>query len=360
MPAKNTTTAKQYFLKLKHMDSKTEDSLTRFYLRLLKSGSWSYQLRKENLLLKRQSQEAYRKKLNKFTKQGFLTKGKKYMVDGKPRIPFEANTEMIKSIVERYAITPVESKAAMLTFNDLKTQDDWIQTLNEKLESEERLKLMNTLFPIVFMGHEISKFFFRLLVISVTRSTPEFKKNNQYDDMHKMLVNVLNTIQLSIAHDGADYIGKRLFLDYYVKDVMTLLYATGANEKHWDTMKIAILEDVTIPLLTPVSYPFASRDSNEFNALKPQDRFEMIINHIKKSEDHFVKDYYGDDWESGLALYIYYALTTSLQKPSREIKDFIQYLSTEHNLTKKAVKKVEQELNNKLERHKNEKATILL
>ncbi|WP_195127349.1 hypothetical protein, partial [Nocardia puris] len=66
------------------MDSKTEDDLTRFYLRLLKEGSWSYQLRKENILAKKQSQEAYRKKLNKFTRQGFLSKGKKYYLDGKP------------------------------------------------------------------------------------------------------------------------------------------------------------------------------------------------------------------------------------------------------------------------------------
>ena len=84
-------TAFELFLKVKRMDAETQDALTRFYLRLLKEETWSYQLRKENLLLKEQSQEAYRKKLNKFVKMGFLSKGKRYYVDGKPRNPFRSN-----------------------------------------------------------------------------------------------------------------------------------------------------------------------------------------------------------------------------------------------------------------------------
>ena len=360
MPSKKARTASQYLATLKRTDSKTEDDLTRFYLRLLKGGSWSYQLRKENILAKKQSQEAYRKKLNKFTKQGFLTKGKKYYIDGKPRIPFEPNPQVIQAFIDRYSILPLESKAAMKTFSELKKQDSWIQTLNEKIDNTaEPMKFVNTLFPLVFMGHEISKFFFRLLLISVSRSSQGVTANTQYEKMHNMLLDVLGKIQLSITHEGADYIGKRIFLDIYVKEVMNLLYATGANEKHWDTMKIAILEDVTIPLLTPISYAHAGKDCMSFNKKEPADRFSEMVGHVKKQPEHYIKEYYGDDWMEDLAAYIHYALSSSLRNPSKEIKEFIGFISSEYNLTKKKLKEVEDEITSKVEQHKNEKATLL-
>jgi len=345
-------TAKELFLKIKHIDADTEDALTRFYLRLLKEETWSYQLRKEELLLKKQSQEAYRKKLNKFVKAGFLKKGKAYHVDGKPRIPFQADEEVIKSVIQRYSFIKYEAESAMMSFKELKKDKIWIQSLDEKLMSSERIKFLNTIFPLVFMGREISRFFFKLLFISVTRSSDEPQLSSKYEGMHNLLLDMLNKIELDITHDGVDYIGKRLFLDIYVKEVMMLLYAMGAVEKHWDTMKVAILEDITIPVLTPVKH--RNDNDKEYEKLiskTPGERFDEIVNYVNKIKDHFIKDYYGDRWESELAAYIAYAIKSSIQDPNESITEFLTHLQDNYNVTEDLISNVAQDIERKMDKH---------
>jgi len=345
-------TAKELFLKVKHMDAETQDALTRFYLRLLKEETWSYQLRKENLLLKEQSQEAYRKKLNKFVRMGFLSKGKRYYVDGKPRNPFKANNDVIKSLVECYSFTKYETDAALATFKDLSKDPIWIASLDEKLKSRERLKFLDTLFPLVFMGREISRFFFKLLFISVSRSSMRTPKADKFKAVHGLLLEMLNNIELNISHDGVDYIGKRLFLDVYVKDVMLLLYAVGAYEKHSDTMKIAILEDVTIPLFTPVSHSNCPpKELKRFTSMAPAGRFDDIVKHISSTKDHFVKDYYGGTWEQELASYIAYAVTSSIENPREDIQALLKHLQDKYGVTREVVGSVALEIQRKIDRH---------
>ncbi|MFC2163259.1 hypothetical protein ACFLRF_06215 [Candidatus Altiarchaeota archaeon] len=345
-----SSTAKEIFLKIKHIDAETEDSLTRFFLRLLKEETWSYQLRKEDLLIKKQSQEAYRKKLNKFVRSGFLKKGKRYFVDGKPRIPFHANEDVIKSIIQRYSFTQYEAHAAITSFRMLRKDKEWIETLDEKLGSNERMKLLNTLFPLIFMGKEISRFFFKLLFISVTRTTKEIELASKYDGMHKLLLDIMNNIELDITQEGIDYIGKRLFLDIYVKEVMTLLYATGAIEKHWDTMKVAILEDVTIPILTPVKpLNCLEKDYKIFLKKTPGKRFDEIVEHVNGIKDHFIKDYYGERWESELASYIAYAIKASIDNPNTIIEDFLKHLEDTYKVNEELINTVAREMERKIE-----------
>jgi hypothetical protein len=334
------------------MDADTQDALTRFYLRLLKEETWSYQLRKENLLLKEQSQEAYRKKLNKFVKMGFLCRGNRYYMEGKPRNPFKANIDVTKSIVDRYSFTKYETEAALVSFSELTQDPDWINSLDEKLHSRERLKFLDTLFPLVFMGREISRFFFKLLFISVSRTKPQLHKNSKYEAMHSLLMEMLNNIELNISHDGIDYIGKRLFLDVYVKDVMMLLYAMGAVEKHWDTMKIAILEDITIPILTPVKHRnVPEREYQRFLEKTPGARFDEIVKHVNGIKGHFVKDYYGEAWEQELASYIAYAITSSIENPREDIQVFLRHLQDKYAITRELVDMVALEIQKKIDRH---------
>jgi hypothetical protein len=345
-------TAKELFLKVKHMDAETQDALTRFYLRLLKEETWSYQLRKENLLLKEQSQEAYRKKLNKFVRMGFLSKGKRYYVDGKPRNPFKSNIDVIKSLVECYSFTKYEADAALVTFKELGKDPVWVGSLDEKLTGRDRLKFMDTLFPLVFMGREISRFFFKLLFISVSRSSTQSAKAEKYRAVHGLLLEMLSNIELNISHDGVDYIGKRLFLDIYVKDVMLLLYAVGATEKHSDTMKIAILEDITIPLLTPVEHRNCpQREYKRFCSMSPAERFDEMVRHIGSTKDHFVKDYYGDSWAQELASYIAYAITSSIENPRDDIQGLLKHLQDKYSVTREVVGTVALEIKKKMDRH---------
>jgi hypothetical protein len=346
------STAKELFLKIKHMDAETEDALTRFYLRLLREETWSYQLRKEDLLLKKQSQEAYRKKLNKFVKAGFLKKGKRYHIDGKPRIPFHANEDVVKAIIQRYSFLKYEADSAFVTFKELRKDKKWLQSLDEKLMSRERLKFLNTLFPLVFMGREISRFFFKLLFISVTRTTQEIKLSSRYNGIHKLLLDMLNKIELNITHDGIDYIGKRLFLDIYVKEVMMLLYAMGAVEKHWDTMKVAILEDITIPILTPVKHRnVGEREYRRVLNMTPGERFDDIVRYVNNIKDHFVKDYYGERWGSELAVYIAYAIKTSIDNPNNSINNFLTHLQKKYDVREELIESVAKEIERKIERH---------
>jgi hypothetical protein len=345
-------TAKELFLKVKQMDAETQDALTRFFLRLLKDETWSYQLRKENLLLKEQSQEAYRKKLNKFVKAGFLTKGKRYYMDGKPRNPFRSNPEVIRAIVERYSFTKYEAEAALVTFKDLTKDPLWLSGLDEKLRSSEKLKLLDTLFPIVFMGREISRFFFQLLFMSVSRNAPNTVKNSKYKAAFGLLMEMLNNVELNISYDGIDYVGKRFFLDIYVKDVMMLLYAVGAVEKHSDTMKIAILEDITIPLLTPIKHKNApEKDYRRFMSMQPSARFDEIVNHIRGVNGHFVKDYYGEEWEKELASYLAYAITTSIENPREDIQGLLRHFHDKYSITRDLVDNVAAEIQKKIDRY---------
>jgi hypothetical protein len=345
-------TAKELFLRVKHMDADTQDALTRFYLRLLKEETWSYQLRKENLLLKEQSQEAYRKKLNKFTKEGFLGRGKKYYAEGKPRNPFKSNLEVISSIVERYSLTKYETEAALVSFKELTKNPVWVGSLDEKLYSKERLRFVDTLFPLVFMGREISRFFFKLLFISVSRTKADLNRNGKYREVHGLLIELLNNIELDIPYDGIDYVGKRLFMDVYVKDVMLLLYAMGASEKHSDMMKVAILEDVTIPLLTPVKHAnVPEKEYKRFMGLSPASRFDEIIIQIKSTKDHFVKEYYGNDWDRELASYVAYAITSSIENPKDDIKGLLRHLNSRYSVTKELVDDVATDIQRKIDKH---------
>ncbi len=351
-------TARELFLKVKHMDADTQDALTRFFLRLLKEETWSYQLRKEDILLKKQSQEAYRKKLNKFVKMGFLSRSKRYYVDGKPRNPFKANVNVIHSIVNRYSFTDYEAEAAMATFKELSRDDNWMGSLDEKLASRERMRFLDTLFPLIFMGREISRFFFKLLFISVSRTTDV--TNKKYQGMHELLLEMLNNIELNITHDGIDYIGKRFFLDVYVKDVMMLLYATGAVEKHWDTMKIAILEDATIPIFTPVKHRNApDKKYDAFASRELGARFDAVVKHIGGVKDHFVKEYYGDKWGEELAAYIAYAITSSIENPNDDIQGFLKHLQERYNVTREVVDTVGLEIQKKIDRHDSRSSPLI-
>lgn len=353
-------TAKELFLKVKHMDADTQDALTRFYLRLLKEETWSYQLRKENLLPKEQSQEAYRKKLNKFVKLGFLTKGKRYHVDGKPRNPFKANVNVVKAIVNRYSFAKYETDAALATFKHLSKDPSWIANLDEKLAGKERMKLLDTLFPMVFMGKEISRFFFKLLFISVSRTTPQLAMSDKYRAVHGLLMEMLGNIELNISHEGVDYIGKRMFLDVYVKDVMMLLYAVGALEKHYDTMKIAILEDITIPLLTPVQHPnVPEKEYRQFLRKTPGARFDEMVRHINHVKGHFITDYYGKEWEQELATYIAYAIVSSIDDPKDDIQAFLSHLQSKYSVTKELVDMVALEIQKKINRGSPNSSSLL-
>jgi hypothetical protein len=344
-------TAKELFLKVRHMDSDTQDALTRFFLRLMKDETWSYQLRKENLLIKEQSQEAYRKKLNKFVKMGFLTKGKRYYVDGKPRNPFRSNPDVVRSVVERYSFTRYEADAAMQSYKELTKDPAWTASLEEKLKSQERLKFLDTLFPLVFMGREISRFFFKLLFISISR-TSDSRKSDRHGGAHALLLEMVNNLELNISYDGVDYVGKRFFIDVYVKDVMMLLYAMGALEKHRDTMKIAILEDMTIPLLTPVAHRNApEREFRKFASLAPAARFDELVKHVNSTRDHFVKDYYGQKWEQDLAAYLAYAITSSIDNPKDDIQGLLRHLQVKYSVTKEDVDNVAVEIQKKIDRY---------
>ena len=345
-------TASDLFLKVKHMDADTQDALSRFYLRLLKEETWSYQLRKENLLLKEQSQEAYRKKLNKFTRMGFLGRGKRYYVDGKPRNPFKANLDVVKSIVERYSFTRYEVEASMVTFRELMREPAWATSLDEKLHSKERMRFLDTLFPLAFMGREISRFFFQLLLTSVSKRKTTAHKDSRHRDAHTLLMEMLDGVELNITYDGIDYVGKRLFMDIYVKDVMMLLYASGAFDKHWDLMKIAILEDITIPLLVPLQHRnVPDRDYKRFSSLSPSARLDEIFAQIDGVKDHFVKEYYGDKWERELAAYIAYAITSSIDNPRDSIHALLRHLQEKYGVTKEIVDTVAIEVQKKIDRH---------
>jgi hypothetical protein len=351
---------KELFLTVKHMDAESQDALTRFFLRLLKEETWSYQLRKENLLRKEQSQEAYRKKLNKFVKMGFLSKGKVYYVDGKPRNPFKANPELVKSIVDRYAFTKYEAEAAMTTFREMGKDPAWVASVDEKLKGGERLRFLDTMFPLIFMGREISRFFFKLLYISISRSNANNQKNGRFRAVHGLLLEMLNNIELNVTHDGIDYVGKRLFLDVYVKDVMMLLYAVGAVEKHRDTMKIAILEDVTMPLLSPSRHKnVPEKEYKRFMSMTPAERFDEVVRQVNASKAHFIKDYYGEAWSQELAAYIAYALMSSLENPKDDVQGLLRHLQEKYSVTRESVDAVALDIQKKIDRYDAKNSPLL-
>jgi len=352
------TTASNLFLKVRHMDADTQDALTRFYLRLIKEETWSYQLKKEGLLLKDQSQEAYRKKLNKFVKLGFLQKGKRYYVEGKPRNPFKPNVGVIRGLVDRYSFTAYEAQAAMETFKLLTKDEEWLRMLDSKLEGKDRLGYFETLFPLVFMGKEISRFFFKLLFISVSRNDAE--KADKYSQMHSLLYDMLSEIELDTSFEGIDYVGKRMFLDIYVRDVMGLLYAMGSHDKHWDTMKIAVLEDLTVPLLTPVCYPNCPEGKYEaFCKMALAARYDHMIKHIASVPDHFVKDYYSDNYREELSAYIAYAITSSIKNPREDIRRLLKHLQKDYGVTKQVVESVAIDIQRKIDKHDVKNSPLL-
>jgi hypothetical protein len=340
--------ASELITKLKDMDSDTEDALTRFYLRLLKAETWSYQLRKENLLPKPQSQEAYRKKLNKFVKLGFLSKGKRYYVDGKPRNPFKANNSVIQSLIRRYSIAKYEEDTALIRYREIEKTQIWQSLLDDKLSSSERLRFLDTLFPILFIGEEIIRFFLKLLFISTFSKNVKKTKNQS----STALMELLTDLDVDSSIKGIDYIGKRMFLDIYVKDVMALLYASGHQEKHWEIMKMGILEEFTITLLSPQDHPGTNaKVFKRFSKLSCSKRFDEMIEYIKSVKDHFVKDYYGRDWENELSSYVAYAITSSIERPNPQIREFLTYLEKKYSITSEVIDSVEFEIQKKIDRH---------
>lgn len=352
-------TAKELLLRVKHMDAVTQDALTRFYLRLLRDETWSYQLRKENVLMKEQSQEAYRKKLNKFVRVGFLARGRRYFVDGKPRNPFRSNVDVIRAIIDRYSLSKYECEAAMVTFKELVKDPAWGASLEEKLHSKERLRFLDTIFPLVFMGREISRFFLSLLFTSVSRS-PRIQADARYRNAHGLILEMLSNVDLDIPFDGVDYVGKRIFLDVYMKDVMMLLYAVGANEKHWDTMKVAILEDLTIPLLMPLKHRnVPEREFQRFVSMPPSQRFDEMVSHISSVKDHFVKEYYGEKWSAELASYVAYAITSSIDNPRDDIYGLLKHLHERYGVTRELVESVAADIQEKIDRFDSKGSSLM-
>jgi hypothetical protein len=345
----NKKSCKELLELVRRMDADAQDSLTRFYLRLLKEETWSYQLRKENLLLKKQSQEAYRKKLNKYVKMGFLERAKKYYVDGKPRNPFKPNLEIIKSIIGRYSLTKYEAEAAYATFKGMQKNNRWMGTLEDKLESAEKLRFLDTLFPLIFMGPEIPRFFMKLMFSTMSIQAGD---EGDWTQTQATLSKIASNIRFNTSHAGIDHVGKRLFMDVYVKDIMTLLYPDDALEKHMDTMKIAVLEDITIPHLMPEKYPNTpEKEYLRFQAMKPEKRHDHIIDHIRQTPDHMIKDCYGPMWDRELAAYITYAIKTSIEDPRGDIRGLLRHMAKRHNLTREMVDEVGADIQRKIERH---------
>jgi len=166
-----------------------------------------------------------------------LAKGKKYYVDGKPRNPFKSNTDVIKAIIERYSFTDYEADAAATAYKDLLKSPELQAGLEEKLKSREKLPFLESIFPLIFMGEQISKFFLRLLILSVSRDSKT--KDGKQHAAEGMLSQIVEHVDLNVSYDGVDFIGKKFFMDLFVRDMMSLVYAYGASLKHRDLMKIS-------------------------------------------------------------------------------------------------------------------------
>jgi hypothetical protein len=186
-------------------------------------------------------------------------------------------------------------------------------------------------------------------------------RDSKYAHAYGLLSDILNNVQFDISYDGVDYVGKRFFLDVYVKDVMMLLYASGASEKHWDTMKIAILEDVTLPLFMPLKHQNSSdREYSRFANMTTSARFDEIIKYIDEVKDHFIKDYYGEGWQNELACYIAYAVTSSLDDPREDIQGLLRHLQTKYSVSRERVESVATDIQRKIDRNDLKGNSLLL
>lgn len=335
--------------KIRRLTPTSEDSLTRLYLRTLTNDAWSYTLATENLLTGNKSQEAYRKALNKFARQGFLEKGQRYFVGGKPRIPFSANQDVLTAYVQRYAFAPHEEYEAKRIIQNLPQKEEFNTALSEKLNQEPLLDYTTTLFSLYFMGRNVSTFFFRLLVISVV-GLPTEKRNDQNSMIiFNLLLNMLSNLAIDRDYDGADFIGKRFFIDVYVEKSMELLYATRHRERHAGIMRTALIEDLVDVLLDPKSHtPRPTSSYKRYHDSSYVERMTHLADYIDSQDDHVIKDYFGAQWKTKAATYVSYSLEKTIEEPTDELEALLAHLKKDYDVTDRRLANVSAEFRKKI------------
>ncbi|MFH1722126.1 MAG: hypothetical protein ABH950_05940 [Candidatus Altiarchaeota archaeon] len=342
-------TTKGIQAKLEDLTGKSEDSLTRLYLRMINGESWSYTLAKENLLLGVKTQEAYRKSLNNFSKKEFLIKGQKYHVGGKPRIPFYSNPEIIHAWVRRYSFSPHEETDAQHIIKNLQQKEEWANSIQEKMGRKDNLDFVTSLFSIYFMGKEVSNFFFKLLVISVVGLPSEKRSDQNSMIIFNLLLNMLSNLAIDRSYDGVDYLGKRFFLDIYVAKSMELLYSLGYKQRHKEIMRVAIIEDLVTLILDPKSYtarPTAAY--KKYKELSSKQRIEEIFEYIGAQPDQYGKDFFGKNWKTNIAAYLHYALEHAVDEPTRNVKNILSYLQSTYELSENQLSTISDEFKKKI------------
>ncbi|MFC2154633.1 hypothetical protein ACFLRC_04060 [Candidatus Altiarchaeota archaeon] len=340
---------KEILKSLEKITGKSEDSLTRLYLRMLKGESWSYSLALEKILPDTKSQEAYRKNLNKFSNRGFLLKGKKYYVGGKPRIPFTSNPQIIHAWIQRYSFTDYEDYDAGRIIKNLHQKEEWISGLEEKIASKENLDLPIAIFSLYFMGKEVSNFFFKLLVISVVGLPTEKKSDQSSMVIFNLLLNILSNLNIDRTYDGVDYLGKRFFTDIYLGKAMSLLYSQGYRDRHQEFMRVAIIEDLVELILDPKnSLTHPSSSYKKFIELTFEERIENIFSYIDSQSDHLVKDYFGTNWKKKIAAYTYYTIEKTIDEHPAEVKKLLGHLKKNYDLTESQLNAISKEFRKKI------------
>jgi len=336
---------------LEEMSEHTEDALTRLYLRLLDENSWSYKLCKERILRDGKSQEIYRKRLNQFTDKGFLLKGEVREVRGKPRIMFSANHEVIHAYIRRYSFTPYEYNIALNILSTLKTREERKQSIKQKLKSKNRLSFERTIFSTYFMGEEISRFFFKLLVISIMGHPLNTRGDSSFGIIYNLFLNLLSNLKINVSYQGIDFIGKRFFLDRYVKVIIELLYSLNYRQRHREIMQIAIVEDVIESLTNPQKYVedgLITKDETGYLNASYSKRFDTMIEYIESVEDHFVPEYFPSKWENRLACYILYTIEKSIEEPRLPVREFLTHLKENYDVTDKQLDEISMEFRRKI------------
>ncbi len=327
----------------------SEDVLTRLFLRTLTEDAWSYTLATEHLLPGNKSQEAYRKALNKFSRQGFLKKGQRYYACGKPRIPFGANQDVLSAYIRRYAFVSYEEHDAKRLAQNLPKKEEFNTAVSEKLTQDSLLDFTNTLFSLYFMGKNVSTFFFRLLVISVV-GLPTEKRNDQNSMIiFNLLLNMLSNLAIDRDYDGIDYLGKRFFIDVYVEKSMELLYATRHRERHAEIMRTALVEDLVDIVLDPKSHtPRPTGAYRKYQESSYIERMESLTDYVEDAPDHAILDYFGQQWKTKIAAHIAYALDKTIEEPTDELDRFLAHLKKEFDVTDRRMAAISAEFRRKI------------
>jgi len=113
-------------------------------------------------------------------------------------------------------------------------------------------------------------------------------------------------------------------------------------------------------LFAPVKYPHSQpKGYQRFASLKPANRFDEIIGYITDVKEHFVKDYYGPDWERELGAYVAYALSESLDNPTEEVKSLLRHLHEKYAVTRERVNTVAADIQMKIENNDPSKVSTL-